>query len=75
MNESSLEYMVLVNREQHHCIWPTFKDIPKGWAQVGPVGSSEVCLAYVGKAWPDIKPLSVRHQLVEARRAETKAQT
>ncbi|MTH98958.1 MbtH family NRPS accessory protein [Roseibium sp. RKSG952] len=63
------EWMVLINHEEQHSLWPTFKDIPRGWTQVGPVGSKQECLDYVEKAWPDITPLSVRKQL-EANKEE-----
>jgi MbtH protein len=58
---------VLVNDEEQHSLWPTFKEIPLGWRQVGPVGTKAECLAYVEEAWPDITPLSVRKALAEAK--------
>lgn len=72
MDEDKFEYMVLMNHEEQHCLWPTFKDIPAGWTQVGPVGSKQVCLDYVEEAWPDITPLSVRKQLAEAEKERAK---
>ena len=67
MDDERYEYMVLVNHEEQHSLWPTFKEIPPGWRQVGPVGTKAECLAYVEEAWPDITPLSVRKALAEAK--------
>ena len=66
MDDDKFEYMVLVNDEEQHSLWPTFKEIPKGWRQVGPVGTKAECLAYVEEVWTDITPLSVRKQMEEA---------
>jgi MbtH protein len=53
---------VLVNHEEQYSLWPTFKEIPNGWRQVGPIGTKAECLAYVEEVWTDIPPLSVRKQ-------------
>jgi len=63
MNEDDFEYQVLVNHEEQYSLWPTFKVIPNGWHQVGPIGSKQDCLAYVESAWSDMRPLSVRQRL------------
>ncbi len=67
MDDERIEYQVLVNHEEQYSLWPTFKDIPNGWRQVGPIGTKQECLAYVEEVWTDITPLSVRKQLEEAR--------
>jgi len=66
MKDEEFEYQVLVNHEEQYSLWPTFKAIPPGWRQVGPIGSKETCLAYVESVWTDIRPLSVRRSLDEA---------
>ena len=71
MNEDDFEYQVLVNHEEQYSLWPTFKAIPNGWSQVGPIGSKQECLAYVEKVWADTRPLSVRRRLAEAKAART----
>jgi len=47
-------------------LWPTFKEIPNGWRQVGPIGSKQDCLAYVESVWKDMRPLGVRQRLFES---------
>ena len=68
MDDERIEYQVLVNHEEQYSLWPTFKAIPNGWRQVGPVGTKEECLAYVEEVWADITPLSVRKRLEEEKR-------
>lgn len=53
-------FLVLVNDEDQHSLWPEFADVPAGWAVVhGPAGRSE-CLEYVTEHWTDIRPRSLR---------------
>ncbi len=73
MDDERYEYMVLVNDEEQHSLWPTFKDIPPGWRQMGPVGKKEECLAYIEEVWTDITPLSVRKALAAVRADSNKA--
>ena len=54
------EFRVVVNHEEQYSIWPTYKEIPLGWKDVGVSGSKEGCLAHIEKVWTDIRPLSVR---------------
>jgi MbtH protein len=60
-------YIVLVNEEEQHSLWPSHKAVPAGWRNVGVYGSKEDCLEYIEKAWTDITPLSVRQRLAAAR--------
>ncbi|WP_310620086.1 MbtH family protein [Flexibacterium corallicola] len=74
MDEDEFEYIVLINDEEQHSLWPSFKEIPLGWKQVGPTGTKAECLEYVEEAWPDITPLSVRKRMAEYKaQAEAKA--
>ena len=72
MDDERIEYQVLVNHEEQYSLWPGFKEIPKGWEQVGPVGTKDECLAWVEEVWTDITPLSVRRQMQEAAAAPKK---
>lgn len=55
-------YLVLVNDEGQHSLWPTFLDIPDGWRIVHPADSRQACLDYIETHWTDMRPRS----LVEA---------
>ena len=60
MDDTELEYQVLINEEEQYCLWPVLGDVPDGWTQVGPTGSKEVCSAYVAEHWTDMTPKSER---------------
>lgn len=52
-------FLVLVNEENQHSLWPSFADVPEGWTLVhGPDGRTE-CLDYVEARWTDMRPASL----------------
>lgn len=52
-------YLVLVNDENQHSLWPSFAEVPAGWRQAfGPTGRKE-CLEYVESSWTDMRPRSL----------------
>ncbi|MER7131035.1 MbtH family protein [Streptosporangium saharense] len=52
-------YLVLVNAEGQHSLWPAFADVPGGWDGVHGPASRADCLAYVEANWTDMRPLSL----------------
>jgi MbtH protein len=59
-------FLVLVNDEEQHSLWPVFADVPGGWAVVfgGPDGiDRDRALAYVDENWTDMRPRTLREQL------------
>lgn len=58
-------FLVLINEEGQHSLWPHSINVPQGWTQVGPTGSREECLAYVEQNWTDMRPLSLIRQMEE----------
>ena len=60
-------FVVLVNDDEQHSLWPTFADVPAGWRVVhGEAGRSE-CLEYIEQNWPDIRPKGLRDRLAAIR--------
>ena len=54
------EFLVVVNDEEQHSLWPTFRSVPDGWSRVfGPAGRA-ACLEYVEQNWTDMRPRSLR---------------
>ena len=52
-------YLVLVNDEGQHSLWPEFADVPAGWEVAhGPDGRA-ACLEYVEVHWTDLRPRSL----------------
>ena len=62
--DDAAKYVVLVNQEGQHSLWPTFTGGPEGWTQVFGPESRQECLGYVEKNWTDMRPKS----LIEAMR-------
>lgn len=56
-------FLVLVNDEDQHSLWPAFAEVPAGWARVFGEGSREACLAYVEEHWTDLRPRSLRERM------------
>lgn len=55
------KFLVLVNDEQQHSLWPAETLVPEGWTVTyGPDGRAD-CLQYVERAWSDMRPLSLRN--------------
>ncbi|MFE6337535.1 MbtH family protein [Streptomyces sp. NPDC057806] len=52
-------FLVLVNDEGQHSLWPSFQTVPDGWrSALGPVSRSEA-LAHVEANWTDLRPQSL----------------
>ena len=56
-------FVVLVNDEGQHSLWPVFASVPGGWSVVFgvlPDGESRAdCLEYVDRNWTDLRPRSL----------------
>jgi uncharacterized protein YbdZ (MbtH family) len=57
--DESGEYMVLVNTEGQHSLWPAYREAPAGWAIVGPKGKRQICIDWIGEHWTDMRPESI----------------
>ncbi len=55
-------FLVLVNDENQHSLWPEFAAVPDGWRNVfGPTGR-QACLDYIETNWTDLRPASLTAQ-------------
>jgi MbtH protein len=52
-------YLVLVNEEDQHSLWPSFAEVPAGWTVAHPEDTREHCLQYVNENWTDMRPKSL----------------
>lgn len=57
-DDDSGAFLVLVNAERQHSLWPGFADVPDGWDQTHR-GTRAECLAYVDEHWTDMRPASL----------------
>lgn len=53
------DYLVLVNEEGQHSLWPVFVDVPDGWKSVFGQAARQECLDYIEKNWTDMRPKSL----------------
>jgi MbtH protein len=54
------EYRVVINIEEQYSVWPTCKEIPSGWSEVGKIGTKQECLDYIKEVWVDMRPKSLK---------------
>jgi len=59
-------FLVLVNDELQHSLWPAFAVVPDGWRVVQAETSRADALAYVEEHWTDLRPKSLRDALAQA---------
>ncbi|GAA1162276.1 MbtH family protein [Streptomyces hebeiensis] len=52
-------FLVLVNDEGQHSLWPSFAEVPGGWTIVLDENTREACLDYVETHWTDLRPRSL----------------
>ncbi|MFD5427798.1 MbtH family protein [Streptomyces sp. NPDC127084] len=55
-------YLVLVNDEGQHSLWPSFAEVPEGWTVALHETDRQQALDYINTNWTDMRPKS----LVEA---------
>jgi MbtH protein len=52
-------YLVLVNEEDQHSLWPSFLDVPAGWTVRYGGDTRQACLDYIERTWTDMRPRSL----------------
>lgn len=52
-------YLVLVNDEGQHSLWPQFVNVPAGWYVALLETTREAALDYIKENWTDMRPKSL----------------
>ncbi|MCX4392718.1 MbtH family protein [Streptomyces sp. NBC_00053] len=52
-------FLVLVNDEGQHSLWPSFAEVPGGWTIAFDENGREACLDYIETHWTDLRPRSL----------------
>ncbi|MFB8036157.1 MbtH family protein [Streptomyces sp. NPDC056004] len=52
-------FLVLMNDEGQHSLWPSFAEVPGGWTIALDENSREACLDYIETHWTDLRPRSL----------------
>jgi MbtH protein len=53
------KYLVLVNEEGQHSLWPAFAAVPVGWTVALQESDRQAALDYVEESWDDMRPKSL----------------
>jgi uncharacterized protein YbdZ (MbtH family) len=61
--DDDASYLVLVNDEGQHSLWPAFAEVPAGWTKVHGEDTRAACLEYVEQNWTDMRPLSLVREM------------
>lgn len=56
-------FVVLVNDEEQHSLWPSFAEVPAGWRVTLPATDRQSALEHIEKTWTDLRPRSLREAL------------
>jgi MbtH protein len=78
-------YLVLINDEGQHSLWPVFADVPEGWETIFGEAARQECLDFIETNWTDMRPRSLikameedaaeREKNAAAKNGETKEST
>jgi MbtH protein len=52
-------YVVLVNDEGQHSLWPVTVDAPDGWRVIFGESARQACLDFIEESWRDMRPRSL----------------
>jgi uncharacterized protein YbdZ (MbtH family) len=59
LDDEDGEFLVLVNAENQHSLWPGVLPVPTGWNIVFGPDTRQNCLDYVDENWTDMRPASL----------------
>ena len=60
LDDPEIDFVVVVNDEDQHGLWPAAIAVPAGWTVAHGPATRDDCLAHVRENWTDIRPLSAR---------------
>jgi MbtH protein len=59
-------FLVLVNDEGQHSLWPEFAKVPDGWVIAFGDSDRASCMDYINANWTDMRPRSLAVQMDQA---------
>ncbi|MDQ3274797.1 MAG: MbtH family protein [Actinomycetota bacterium] len=57
--DDDARYLVLVNDEGQHSLWPVIVDVPAGWTVAHEEDTRQACLDHIERSWTDMRPRSL----------------
>ncbi|MEV5008948.1 MbtH family protein [Streptomyces sp. NPDC093064] len=58
-DDADATYLVLVNDEGQHSLWPNFAEVPAGWTTAHGPDGRQACLDHINENWTDMRPKSL----------------
>ncbi|GAA4932564.1 MbtH protein [Nonomuraea thailandensis] len=55
-------FLVLVNEERQHSLWPEHIEMPPGWEVALGASDRPTCLDYIERTWTDMRPAGLSAQ-------------
>ena len=49
-------FVVLINHQGEHSLWPAAAEIPAGWSTAFEQNRREACIEYINQNWMDMRP-------------------
>ncbi|MDP9601964.1 UNVERIFIED_ORG: MbtH protein [Variovorax paradoxus] len=65
-DDKNASFLVLVNEEGQHSLWPAFIAVPAGWNVALPATDRAACNAYIEANWTDMRPRSLAARDLDA---------
>jgi MbtH protein len=69
-DDESAQFLVLINDENQHSLWPVLADVPDGWRIVFGPGDRASAVDYVEESWTDMRPKSLADAMAADDEAE-----
>jgi MbtH protein len=73
-NKDSL-FLVLINSQNQHSLWPLSRDVPAGWTVAHGPSARDLCLDYIEASWKDMRPASLATAMGGVGTESTSAET
>ncbi|MFJ9695835.1 MbtH family protein [Kitasatospora sp. NPDC101183] len=55
-------FLVLVNAEDQHSLWPAFADLPDGWTVALEETDRASAVEHIAQNWTDMRPAGLRNR-------------
>jgi MbtH protein len=68
-DDKNATFLVLVNEEGQHSLWPSFIEVPAGWQVALAAADRAACSAFVEANWTDMRPRSLAAMDLDAAKA------
>jgi MbtH protein len=69
-DDPDASYLVLINEEGQHSLWPVFADVPDGWQVIFGESGRQACLDFIEESWLDMRPKSLIDAMANNRAAK-----